>query len=57
MASSEKKKSHKAGRNKDYFTVYKIEGRYEINKVRRLKRHLKHFPDDKQAREALNRYI
>lgn len=44
------KKNRKWGRNKKFCERYRAEGRREINKAARLARHLKHHPNDLQAR-------
>lgn len=36
---------------------YKGEQRWEINKVRRMSRHLKNFPNDAQARNLLSELV
>lgn len=47
------KKNRKLGNNKVYCTRYKNEGRQEINKIRRMKRHLRKFPNDLAVKQAL----
>lgn len=47
------KKGRKIGRNAKYCERYRIEGREIKNKRRRLRRHLKRYPDDAQAMRAL----
>ncbi len=45
------------GRNnskKNQYSAYQSQGRYAKNKQRKLERHLKFYPNDSQAREALN---
>lgn len=45
------------GRNsskKNQHSVYQSQGRYAKNKQRKLERHLKYYPNDSQAKEALN---
>lgn len=47
------KKNRKWGRNEAFCARYRKEGRQELNRVRRLERHLKKYPNDKQAYTAL----
>lgn len=47
------KKNRKHGRNKKGCESYRNRGQREINKRRKLKRHLAKFPDDPVAQEAL----
>jgi len=47
------KKQRKFGRNAKYCLFYKLSHRREHNKVRRLKRHLANFPNDKCAQAAV----
>ena len=54
MAGSTGGKSSKAGRNSAGCKAYKGSNRREHNKVRRLKKHLKRFPDDIIASEAVD---
>lgn len=49
------KKNRKHGRNKAFGERYRREGRREKNKARRLRRHLRHNPQDRMARSALKR--
>jgi len=49
------KKNRKHGRNKTGCERYRREGRREKNKARRLRRHLRHNPQDRTARFALKR--
>lgn len=48
-------KNRKYGGNKAFCERYRKEGRREKNKARRLRRHLKKFPKDKQAEKALRK--
>ncbi|MCG8434410.1 MAG: hypothetical protein MJA83_10300 [Gammaproteobacteria bacterium] len=43
----------KIGRNKVFCQRYLMERRREKNKIRKLKRHLKCYPNDAQAENAL----
>jgi hypothetical protein len=47
------KKNRKWANNKEYCERYRREGRQEINRERRILRHLKKYPNDKQAEKAL----
>lgn len=47
------KKNRKYGRNKTVCERYSREGREEKNKARRLRRHLKKYPEDGEATKAL----
>ena len=49
------KKQRKHGRSKDYCKIYALSHRRERNKVVRLKKHLKLFPDDRCALAAVDR--
>lgn len=49
------KKNRKHGRNKIGCKAYLSSARREHNKVRRLRRHLKKFPTDQSAIEAVAR--
>lgn len=40
---------------KALYTAYRAQNRWEVNKRKKLARHLKHFPNDKCAAEALKR--
>lgn len=42
----------KHGRNKRYCDKYKLEGRYEKNKAKKLEKHLARQPDDEAALAA-----
>ncbi len=59
-AGSKSKKKGKKGRKIGRYSKhpssmrYKGERRWEKNKVRRMRRHLKHFPNDLQARDLLS---
>ena len=46
-------KNKKYGRNKPGAVIYKAENRYERNKVRRLRRHIKKHLFDKTAIKAI----
>lgn len=39
--------------SKEQYSSYKSQGRYLINKRKKLERHVKRFPDDEQAQKAL----
>lgn len=47
------KKNRKLGNNQAVCTQYRAEGRQEINRLRRIERHLKRHPEDAAARAAL----
>ena len=47
------KKQRKFGRNAQYCLFYKLSHRREHNKVRKLKKHLVRFPNDKCALAAV----
>lgn len=49
------KKNRKFGRNKVFCEAYRRSGRREKNKARRIERHLRIYPGDGCAREALNK--
>lgn len=40
---------------KDHYKRYKAENRWEKNKVAKLKRHMKKFPNDEQTAESLQK--
>lgn len=40
---------------KNGYQAYKLEGRQLKNKIRRMKRHIKNYPNDVQAQEALEK--
>lgn len=40
---------------KESYTVYKVENRAEKNKIKKLERHCKRFPDDKEGKKNLER--
>ena len=46
-------KNKKYGRNKDWCATYRARQTREKNRVRRLRRHIKNFPNDAQAIAAL----
>lgn len=48
------KKNRKHGRNADKCKLYRLAGRRERNKERKLRRHLDSHPADAQARQALD---
>lgn len=52
MAKNQNKSSKKHGRNKKRCEMYKLLGRRRSNKVRKLIRHLKKYPNDAQALQA-----
>lgn len=47
------KKNRKWGRNENSCARYRAGGQQEKNRVRRIRRHLKRFPNDRQALRAL----
>jgi len=47
------KKNRKWGRNASYCKFYRDAGLQERNRARRIRRHLKRYPGDKQAVRAL----
>jgi hypothetical protein len=47
------KKNRKHGRNKKWCERYRAENRRAKNKAKRLARHLKHHPNDRQAARAV----
>lgn len=47
------KKNRKYLRNKPFCERYAKEGRRERNKAKKLKRHMKKYPDDQQAAKCL----
>ena len=49
------KKNRKWGRNENCCARYRAEGRQEKNRRRRILRHLKRYPNDRQALRALDR--
>lgn len=56
MASKQKGGgSKKIGRNKKWCEVYKTSGRRIKNKRKKLARHLKEHPDDKQTAKVMAR--
>jgi hypothetical protein len=48
-----KGKSKKQGRNSKWCEAYRLRGQREINKARKLARHLRRFPWDRCALDAL----
>jgi hypothetical protein len=48
------KKNRKLGANQKYCDFYRAAGLQEKNRERRILRHLKKYPADKQALEALD---
>ncbi len=51
---AKQKTSKKAKQNEKSAKAYAAAGRYEINKARKLLRHLREFPSDEGARNTLN---
>jgi hypothetical protein len=49
------KKNRKWGRNKIKCQRYALERRGEKNKVKKLKKHLRHHPEDVQAKSRLTK--
>lgn len=47
------KKGRKIGRNKICCATYRAENRREKNRIRRIKRHVRKYPNDTQARNCL----
>lgn len=47
------KKNRKFGNNKSFCEKYEREGRRLKNKIRKILRHLKQFPEDLQAQNRL----
>ncbi len=45
----------KAGRNRKWCEAYRLFGQRERNKLRKVRRHVKRFPDDGVAKRALAR--
>ncbi|HYT42967.1 MAG TPA: hypothetical protein VEP90_11535 [Methylomirabilota bacterium] len=56
MADSAKKskKQRKVGRNAEYCKFYAVTKRREKNKLRRVKKHVARFPDDKVALKCID---
>ncbi len=52
-AQKQGKGSRKHGRNKKKCEVYRLYGIRTVNKRKKLRRHLKSFPNDPQAATAL----
>lgn len=50
------KSSKKAGQNAGTAKIYINEARYEVNKARRLFRHLRRFPTDMRALARLKQF-
>ena len=53
QAPKKGKKNRKWGHNKSFCAAYKASGRQEKNRARRIRRHLKNFPNDLAALAAL----
>ena len=53
MAKAKSGGSRKTGRNQQFCANYKTVGRREVNKRRKIERHLKSHPSDRQAKRAL----
>lgn len=51
------KKNRKIGRNKDKLAAYSRDRRYEKNKKRRLKKHLRNHSNDRQAVHCFNNIL
>ena len=47
----------KAGRNRKWCEVYRKSGVRERNKLKKIQKHLKRFPNDGVAERALARFI
>ena len=52
MSHKQGKKNRKHGRNKAFCQQYRLEGRREKNKARKLAKHLKYQPTDQLAKAA-----
>lgn len=50
----EGKKNRKIGRNAISCKVYRLSHRREHNKIKRLRKHLSRFPNDKVAEKAVD---
>jgi ribosomal protein S15P/S13E len=60
MAKQERpggKKGRKIGRDKEKCARYRIQGRREINKIRKVRKHIRRHPNDIYAEEALKETI
>lgn len=58
MAKRQKEKvkgCKKGGRNRKWCETYRLVGQREVNKLRKIRRHIKRFPDDGVAKQALAR--
>ena len=55
MAKKDGSRGRKIGRNKKWCEAYTRAGRREINKRRRLRRHLRRLPNDAVAMEAFRK--
>lgn len=51
------KKNRKYGRNATQCTQYKNLNRRLINKIKKMKRHIKNFPADQQAAIRFKHYV
>lgn len=47
----------KAGRNRAWCEAYRKRGQREINKRKKIIKHMKRFPNDRVAERALARFI
>ena len=50
-----KAKGRKIGRNKKWCEAYRLLNRRLKNKLRKIRKHIKRFPEDKRAVSALTR--
>lgn len=48
-------KNAKYGRNKSWCNAYRASCRREINKRRKVRRHIRRHPNDREAQKALDR--
>jgi hypothetical protein len=53
IAAKSGKKNRKHGRNKEFCKRYKAENRRHKNKIKKLKKHIKKFPNEKNAVRVL----
>ena len=50
-----KSKGRKIGRNARWCEAYRLQGKRMKNKIKKLRKHIKNFTEDKQAKAALKR--
>ncbi len=53
MADKKQGKNKKYGNNKVWCQVYRAQGTRERNKIRKIKRHLRRFTNDRQSNDRL----